>query len=278
MLEHKRWSDLVTAQTWSHVAVIPFRAERRTLLHDHDFAEVAWVERGRARHQVNRTAQILEAGDVVFVRPTDQHRFEVVDAEGFSLVNVAYPEKVRRDLLRRGGSEAARWLGPHATLPAQARLPTLGLTTLRRRVERLARAPLSRLALEYVLTGLLEAVRLAAEAERPTMPDWLRQACDEVKRPGVFARGAAGLVGASRRSPEHVARSVRAAFGCTPSAYVNRVRMDYAARELRVTARPITEIALDCGINNLSHFYRLFREAHARTPREYRLRYVSVVV
>jgi AraC family cel operon transcriptional repressor len=71
---------------------------------------------------------------------------------------------------------------------------------------------------------------------------------------------------------------VRAVFGLTPSAYINRVRMDYAARELRVTARPITDIALDCGLSNLSHFYALFRNAHGHTPRAYRLAHNRTVI
>jgi AraC-like DNA-binding protein len=35
--------------------------------------------------------------------------------------------------------------------------------------------------------------------------------------------------------------------------------MNYSARQLAQTAQPIVDIALDCGLNNLSHFYALFR-------------------
>jgi AraC family cel operon transcriptional repressor len=53
--------------------------------------------------------------------------------------------------------------------------------------------------------------------------------------------------------------------------------MEFAARELRVTSRPIADIALDCGLNNLSHFYSLFRSAHGQTPRAYRLAHHRIV-
>ncbi len=92
-----------------------------------------------------------------------------------------------------------------------------------------------------------------------------------MREPGWFAQGAAGLARAAGRGPEHVARTVRARLGCTPTAYVNRIRMEHAARELRLGTRPIAEIALECGIEDLSHFYALFRAAHGRTPRRYRL-------
>ena len=102
------------------------------------------------------------------------------------------------------------------------------------------------------------------------MPDWLAQACERIQRPDLFALGAPGLVKAAGRSAEHVARSVRTFLGMTPSDFVNRVRMQHAARELRVTNRPIADIALECGLNNLSHFYALFRQAHGAPPRAYR--------
>jgi AraC family cel operon transcriptional repressor len=102
------------------------------------------------------------------------------------------------------------------------------------------------------------------------MPDWLQRACEEVQRPELFARGAPGLVRAAGRSAEHVARTVRTHLRMTPSEYVNAVRMTHAARELRVTNRAITDIALECGLSNLSHFYALFRLAHGQTPLSYR--------
>jgi AraC family cel operon transcriptional repressor len=53
--------------------------------------------------------------------------------------------------------------------------------------------------------------------------------------------------------------------------------MEFAAGELRTTLRPIIEIALECGISNLSHFYGLFKTAHGTTPRAYRLRHLRTI-
>ncbi|MBC7369906.1 MAG: helix-turn-helix transcriptional regulator [Undibacterium sp.] len=91
-------------------------------------------------------------------------------------------------------------------------------------------------------------------------------------------QGAQGLVRAAERSPEHVARTVRTQLGCTPSDYVNRVRMEHAARELRLGAKPIVEIAADCGIGDLARFYSLFKGAHGTTPRRHRLEHHRQIV
>jgi AraC family cel operon transcriptional repressor len=47
--------------------------------------------------------------------------------------------------------------------------------------------------------------------------------------------------------------------------------MAYAARQLEMSDQGIVEIALDCGLGNLSYFYSLFRAHFASTPRAYRL-------
>jgi AraC family cel operon transcriptional repressor len=47
--------------------------------------------------------------------------------------------------------------------------------------------------------------------------------------------------------------------------------MNHAARELRLGARSIADIAADCGIGDLAHFYALFRAAFKTTPKRYRL-------
>lgn len=271
MLERKRWRDLVTAGAWHHLAVILFTPGRSGRLHTHDFPEVFWLERGEGWHHINGETRRLHTGDLVFVRPEDQHRLEAADARGFTLVNLAYHPEVRNDLLRRHPRELAPLLGGSAALPTRLILPKTALPLLRRQLAPLEQAAVTRFDLEHFLMSLREHARVTSTPAPAAMPDWLRVACEELKRPEVFSRGTAGFARVAHRSPEHIARVVRTTLGMTPSDYVNQVRMEYAARELRVTERPIVEIAFDCGLNNLSHFYALFRRAHGTSPRAYRL-------
>jgi len=277
MIEHKRWRRLVPAGTDHHLAVILFVPGRPGGLHTHDFPEIFWLERGGGIHHINGRSRRVAAGDLIYVRPDDVHRLEAADPAGFTLINLAYDPGIRRSLLRRFPDELTPLLASKDLLPPRVQLPKAAVTVLRRRLADLGRPPASRLALEYFLLGLFEQSRLLTGPEQPAAPDWLRRACEEVRRPEVFALGAPGLVKVAGRSAEHVARTVRSVFGVTPSDYVNAVRMEHAARELRVTTRPIAEIALDCGIANLSHFYALFRRANGRTPRAYRLEHHRVV-
>jgi AraC family transcriptional regulator len=68
----------------------------------------------------------------------------------------------------------------------------------------------------------------------------------------------------------HFHRVFRVAFGENLSAYVARHRLQRAARELRHSARSITEIALDCGYDSPSAFGRAFARAFDLSPSAYR--------
>lgn len=83
--------------------------------------------------------------------------------------------------------------------------------------------------------------------------------------------GVPALVRLSGRGHEHVSRTVRRVQGLSPSAWINRQRME-AARRLAETEAPIVEVALDSGIEDLSHLYRLFKAEHGVTPLRYRRR------
>lgn len=270
MIEHKRWRALVGPSDVHHLATILFLPDRPSRLHSHDFPEVFWIERGDCRHEINGADQRLQAGDLVFIQPQDRHRLQATASDGFSLINLAFAPQVRVDLLNRYASEFGPLLNRQEELPQPVRLNPAQIAGLRRQLAPLAFPAVSRLALEHFLLGLPLLLRPPVDSALTPMPDWLQRACEQIQRPDLFALGAPGLVKAAGRSAEHVARTVRAVLGQTPSDYVNRIRMEHAARELRISNRSIAEICLECGLSNLSHFYALFRAAHGRTPRVYR--------
>ena len=62
----------------------------------------------------------------------------------------------------------------------------------------------------------------------------------------------------------------RAHFGTSPKRYVAARRLNYAARLLARSERPISQIALDAGYGDQSAFARAFKQAHAQSPARYR--------
>jgi AraC-like DNA-binding protein len=83
------------------------------------------------------------------------------------------------------------------------------------------------------------------------------------------------LTAASRTlglSETYLLRLFHDEVGQTFRRYLRRVRMTRAAKLVKETARPIKQIALECGYSDVSNFYRDFRSIYAITPREVRLR------
>lgn len=59
-------------------------------------------------------------------------------------------------------------------------------------------------------------------------------------------------------------------FEVSPGQYLLRVRLNAARRLLETTDRLISDVALDCGFYDQSHFSRLFQRARGLTPGAYR--------
>ena len=53
----------------------------------------------------------------------------------------------------------------------------------------------------------------------------------------------------------------------TPTRLINEMRMRHAATALSTTQQEIIDICYDCGLENVGHFYTLFRQTYGMTPR-----------
>ena len=62
-------------------------------------------------------------------------------------------------------------------------------------------------------------------------------------------------------------------FGLSPNEYLIHIRLTRAKQLLRTTALPISQIAMDVGINNIGHFITLFKKYEGITPNAYRQRW-----
>jgi AraC family transcriptional regulator len=71
-------------------------------------------------------------------------------------------------------------------------------------------------------------------------------------------------------SPSHFSRLFKATIGKSPMQFVTSYRVDQARKQLADPARPLSEIALDCGFSDQAHFSRVFRRSEGVTPSAYR--------
>jgi AraC family transcriptional regulator len=78
------------------------------------------------------------------------------------------------------------------------------------------------------------------------------------------------IAAAANVHPVHLSRAFPQRFGTTLGEYVRALRVDYAARELTATSRPIADIALDAGFASQAHLTLHFRAHMNVTPAAFR--------
>lgn len=71
-------------------------------------------------------------------------------------------------------------------------------------------------------------------------------------------------------STTKIAQVIQLSFNLSFKQYLNTIRLAEAQRLLLETDRQISEIAFSVGYQNLTHFYRVFKQVYAIAPNEYR--------
>ena len=227
--------EFVTAPSSYHIARLTLTSKTPEGIHDSDFHEIFWVESGSGTHWINGVSYPLEVGDIVFVRPDDFHS-----------VHAAAQDRH----YRLEGFDLHRL----ASVSSLFELPQKGDAELQ---------------LLLLLVGRM-IERSQNPAERSGIPDWFDSALSKLRDPDVLRMGTPELIRLAGRGADHVARVCRKHLGKTPTEVVNELRLERAAQRLAQTAVPIDAIAEECGMPNLSYFYKKFSQQHGMTPGAYR--------
>jgi AraC-like DNA-binding protein len=78
------------------------------------------------------------------------------------------------------------------------------------------------------------------------------------------------LTSIARLSTSHFARAFKKSFGAAPFAYVSRLRIERAKQLMLESEAALSQIALECGMCDQSHFTRVFRRVVGDSPNNWR--------
>ncbi len=247
-----------------HLARHRLTRHGRVGIHDHDFDECFWVEAGGGTHLHAAGSSALQPGDAVCLRARDVHGLHS-GPDGLVLVNLSFP---RRSGAALAVGRASAWPWRTGGPPRQRRLGPQAMERMHGWVLELSQPGAGRADLEAFL---LDFVRLFGRDHRVAgLPPHLATACAAFAEPMRLAGGTPGLARLCGCGPAQLNRLCRRWHGCTASELVARIRLDWAARELRLTARPIVDIATACGMPHPGHFYRRFGARFGTTPKAWR--------
>ncbi|HYE05670.1 MAG TPA: AraC family transcriptional regulator [Planctomycetota bacterium] len=263
------WTHDAEREPWAHTERAFYPPGFRFPLHRHDFAELFLVVRGPGVHRVGPRAHPVERGDLVLVHPDLAHCLEATGASPLVFINLTIRPGLHRELETRYAA-AGDWPWS-ADDPRPLRLDgeterALGSRLAGFEAERIC---VDRLRLEAFLLEAMRAVR-EARRPRPALPAPIARALRLLDDPDGLRRGAAGLAERLGWSREHLNRQVRRHLGMTTMQLVTGRRLDHAARLLRLGGSGVQEVCHACGLDNLSHFYQIFRRRFGCTPAAFR--------
>jgi AraC family transcriptional regulator len=125
-----------------------------------------------------------------------------------------------------------------------------------------------------VIEGL--TLEIIAEASRQTAvsrnrnPPWLEQAREILHEQFADRLSLACIAKLVRVHPVYLASSFRKKYRCTIGDYRQRLRIDFACRELSKSHTSIAQIALAAGFANQAHFSKTFKRLTGTTPAKFR--------
>lgn len=275
--------DLIDPESEIHYAYHKSLATITTP-HNHDFFEIFLITKGIALHRINDTEEIIEEGDLVFIRPDDTHYYEKSDDKNCELINLAFPSTSILKLFDYFGDGFNSDKLLKAEYPPKVRLSKIEKEILVSRFEKLNTLKRSnkkkiKTELRILLADIFSRYFIyEEESNNEIIPGWLMKLKSEMEKKENFSGGIHKMYELCERSPEHLSRTFKKYFSESPTDYITNLRLNYAANLLSNSDEDITNIAMECGFENLSHFYHLFRKKFDVSPKEFRLKHQKTII
>ena len=243
-------------------------------VHRIDFHVVMLVDGGPVRHMIDFAEYEATAGDLLWIRPGQVHRFSPTsEYRGTALT--MQPGFLPRDTVEATG--LYRYDLPPLLRPSEAQLAglTAAVSQLQREYEDTATLPLAlhtsvlRHSLTAFLLRLAHLATSSAEAGRRTESTFtlFRDAVEKGFAVNHSVSAYADALGYSRRT---LVRAVRAATGETPKGFIDKRVVLEAKRLLAHTDMPIGRVGAAVGFPDAANFSKFFQQHTESTPAAFR--------
>lgn len=244
-------------------------------VHRIDFHVVMLFDDGPVRHMIDFAEYEATAGDLLWIRPGQVHRFSKT-SEYRGTVLTMQPGFLPRATVEATG--LYRYDLPPLLSPDGPQLTALrsALTQLRNEYEDATTLPLSlhTAVLRHCLTAfLLRLAHLAASSAEATRRQsdttftLFRDAVEKGFATNHSVSAYADALGYSRRT---LVRAVRAATGETPKGFIDKRVVLEAKRLLAHTDLPIARVGAAVGFPDAANFSKFFQQHTDMTPAAFR--------
>ena len=245
-----------------------------TEMHHHNYYEYFIITGGEITHEINGTSYELHAGDMVFIRPDDCHRYKLNKKIGCNIINISF-RAVHFDAILKYFDNNKVLLSMLESKEAPVvTLSTARLNYLKKQHSKLNLAGSREKLLTRLKTLLIEVfsgfILKYDPCRRNVSEGWLESVLLQMNTPENIYEGLPALIKLSGFSHGHLCRVMKQKYDTTPIRYITNLRLEYAANLLATTNYDILTISVNVGISSLSHFITIFKQKYGVSPSKYR--------
>lgn len=248
--------------------------------HWHSYFEITWVLEGKGNYFVNGQEYTMEKDDIIIFNNVEPHGWKLLGGNMKLLVMIFSPEFVAEkisvfdmDYLKpfvERGTNFKNRVGREEAVNAEIR------TSIREIYqewkERREGYPLMIKAnVLRILTMLIRAYQDETKSgemlrEKKNAMKRLEQAFAYINAHYCEKITLEEVASSAYMSSNYFSSYFRKVTNISFSDYVTRLRVNRARELLREDGANVTEIAMECGFNNISNFYRLYKKHMGKTP------------
>ncbi len=267
--------DLIDPETEIHYAFHK-TLQSITAIHSHNFYEIFLVVKGEVLHLINNRIQKLSEGTLVFIRPSDIHSYQKSDKKEVQIINLAFRQSTINGLFAFLSNGFPSDYLLNSKMPSQINLSSSEGESLVVKLEHLNtmsredKAKIKttmRILLFEIFTKYFSS---KFDSKKNLRPGWLDSLLSEMQKKENFAVGIKRFYQLTNKTPEHLSRVMKKYLNTTPTDYINELKLNYSANLLSNSDESISFIALEAGLENLSHFYHLFNKKFKTSPGNFR--------
>lgn len=240
--------------------------------HNHTHVEIFYILKGTGKQIINDEEQYLYPGEIVLLRPHDEHKF--IDQENSPCTH--------RDLLflPKIFKAACDYIGPNvyesylnADAPVKYLLSNSDVNELNATIKQIEllrySSPKKAVQLVRLLCVKLIGYTFSSQFKKePHIPKWLNSLIKEIEDPEKFPVPVADLLKQYYYSEAYIRRIFKKTTGMTPTQLRLNAQLDTVVKMLNDSELSLKDISKACGFNNYTYFYRAFKNRFSTTPRK----------
>ncbi len=244
-------------------------------LHNHDYWEFFVVVEGAYNHTLNGEVNVMNVNSACLLRPqVDYHGIKNIPSTKSSHLNILIRDHFMHSVCDMLDSNLYNELlsnnAPYSLVLREDQVNRIFNYITELKIDSIyeqKRGLNSKLLVVYIIEKILQ------QHNNDEFPEWLSNLLAEINSHTHLDWQIQDLLDYTHYNHSYFTRQFKQYMKCTPVQYLTQVKMVEAQNLLLYSNKSITEIYLELGYNNLSHFNHVFKKFYLIPPSQYRKRH-----